>query len=428
MQHPVRVRPGYNPGVPTQPLNLLEGRRSRTVVFTLLYASEGAPIGFIWWALPALLRAAELPIEQITGLTALVLLPWVFKFAWAPLIDTLRGPRWGFRAWIMTAQLAMGLTLLPLIWLDPVEQFNMWRLLLLLHAFSAATQDVAIDALAINSVPIRERGLLNGCMQAGMLVGRSLFGGGALMVAAWLGREWMIAALIVWIGLAFAVLMFVREPEGLAPSRERTAAFRRALARALRQRAAWLGIGFALLSGAAFEATGQLAGPFLVDRGVDAPTIGVFFGIFAVGATLFGGLVGGRISDHWGRLRSVGVFLCGMVGAIVLLAFADLAGRDPSTLIALLTLVYLFIGLFVASSYALFMDLTDPRLGGTQFSAYMAATNGCESWSAWAGGRVAGRAGYPAAFLTMSTVSVASLALLLLLARGREPAQTSAGD
>jgi hypothetical protein len=44
-----------------------------------------------------------------------------------------------------------------------------------------------------------------------------------------------------------------------------------------------------------------------------------------------------------------------------------------------------FIGLFTAASYALFMDLTDPKLGGTQFSAFMAATNGCESWSGWAG-------------------------------------------
>jgi MFS transporter, PAT family, beta-lactamase induction signal transducer AmpG len=399
-------------------LNLLALPRARTAVFTLLYASEGAPIGFIWWAMPTLLRAAELPIEQITGLTALVVLPWVFKFAWAPLVDTLRSPSWGFRAWIMTAQMTMGLTLLPLIWLDPVEQFDTWRILLLLHAVAAATQDVAIDALAINSVPPRDRGLLNGSMQAGMLVGRSLFGGGALLVAATLGRGWMLSALIAWIWLALLVLIFVREPDGLAPSRERLYAFRRKLARTLRRRVVWLGIAFALISGAGFEATGQLAGPFLVDRGVPATTIGLFFSVFAVGATLLGGLVGGRLSDRWGRLRSVAVFLAGLAACIVALGLADLTGaRDHTTLIGLLVIVYLFIGLFTASSYALFMDLTDPALGGTQFSTYMAATNGCESWSAWAGGRVAGQAGYAPAFITMSAVSLGGLALLWLLAR-----------
>jgi MFS transporter, PAT family, beta-lactamase induction signal transducer AmpG len=400
----------------TARLNLLEHPRARTALFTVLYASEGAPIGFIWWAMPALLRTAEVPIEQITGLTALVLLPWIFKFAWAPVVDTLRSWWWGFRAWIMTAQLMMGATLLPLIWLDPLTDFDTWRWLLLAHAFAAATQDVAIDALAINSVPPRDRGILNGCMQAGMLTGRSLFGGGALLVASTLGRGWMIGALVGWIWLALGTLFFVREPAGLAPSHERFATFRGHLAEALRRRTVWLGLGFALVAGAAFEATGQLAGPYLVDRDVDAAAIGIFFGVFAVGATLTGGLLGGRLSDQWGRLRTVGSFLVGIAASVSLLAAADLGGwHGQTTLFALLTLLYFFIGLFTASSYALFMDLTDPRLGGTQFSTYMAATNGCEAWSAWAGGRIAGAAGYPAAFVTMSLVSLAGLGFLRTL-------------
>ena len=131
--------------------------RGRLALFTVLYAAEGAPIGFIWWALPTVLREAGLPIERITGLTALVLLPWIFKFAWAPAVDSLRTPRWGFRAWIISAQVLMGLTLLPLLWLDPVSRFEAWRVLLVLHAVAAATQDVAIDALAINSVPVESR-------------------------------------------------------------------------------------------------------------------------------------------------------------------------------------------------------------------------------------------------------------------------------
>lgn len=41
--------------------------------------------------------------------------------------------------------------------------------------------------------------------------------------------------------------------------------------------------------------------------------------------------------------------------------------------------VYLRAGLITASAYALLMQLTDPRLGATQFSAYMGAVNACES-------------------------------------------------
>lgn len=403
--------------VSSGPSNVLEWPRGRTAVFALLYASEGAPIGFIWWALPTLLRSVDVPIGQITGLTALVVLPWTFKFLWAPLVDALRTRWWGFRAWIVSAQLVMGLALLPLLWLDPVARFDAWRLLILAHAFAAATQDVAIDALAINSVPPAHRGFLNGCMQAGMLVGRSLFGGGALLVAASLGRDWVIGALVAWIWVALLAVMFVREPETSAPAAERLAGFRGHLAAALRRRVTWLALAFALFSGAAFEASGQLAGPFLVDRGVSEAAIGLFFGLVVVAAMIAGGLVGGRLSDRWGRAPSLAVFLGGLVGSIVLLSLADLGRAAPEALLALLAAMYLFVGLFTAASYALFMDLTDPRLGGTQFSTYMAATNGCESWSAWTAGRLAGTAGYAPAMLAMSVVSLVSLALLRPLQR-----------
>ncbi len=403
-------------------MKLLNQRQSRIALFTLLYLSEGAPIGFIWWALPTILRTAGVDVPKITALTAMLVLPWVFKFLWAPLVDAMRTPRWGFRAWIISAQLAMGVTLLPLIWLDPIGHFQSWSVLLLLHAVFAATQDVAIDAMAINLVPEHQRGSLNGCMQAGMLVGRSTFGGGALLVAAAGGIPWVIVALVVCIWITLVFVIFVREPPETACIRHRLADFRQHLQAALRRRATWLGLAFALLAAAGFEATGQLAGPFLVDRGVSEKTIGLFFGLAVVAATLVGGLIGGTLSDRWGRIRAVAIFLVGFVAMITGLAFSDLAMAkpEPSVLIGWLTGMYFFIGLFTASSYALFMDLTDARLGGTQFSAFMSATNGCESWSAWAGGRIVGTGNhYAVAFLTMCVASLLSLPLLKWLAKER---------
>ncbi|MGE0862906.1 MAG: hypothetical protein AB7P34_03300 [Vicinamibacterales bacterium] len=388
----------------------------RIAIFTLLYASEGAPIGFIWWALPTLLRSADVPIERITSLTAMLLLPWMFKFLWAPFLDLLRSRRWGYRAWILSMQTVMAVALVPLVWLDPVTEFGWWRLLLLVHAVAASTQDVAIDALAIGAVPPEARGRLNGAMQAGMLTGRSIFGGGVLLAGAWFGREWIVGSLVAWIVVALAGALMLREAE--PPRRADAGAFFGALAAAIRLRTTWIGLAFALVSAAAFEATGQLAGPFLVDRGVASSTIGVFFGVLVVGAMLTGGLVGGALSDRLGRLPSAAGSLVGFVAMIVLLALVDLSGgAGAGALIAVLTAMYFFVGFFTAVSYALFMDLTDPRLGATQFSAYMAATNGCESWSAFASGRMVAAQGYPAAFLVMSAVSLLGLPLLALLRR-----------
>ncbi|MDP2052785.1 MAG: hypothetical protein Q8L75_04045 [Acidobacteriota bacterium] len=388
----------------------------RIAIFTLLYASEGAPIGFIWWALPTLLRSADVPIEQITSLTAVLLLPWMFKFLWAPFLDLLRGRRWGYRAWILSMQTLMAAALVPLVWLDPVADFGWWRMLLLVHAVAASTQDVAIDALAIGAVPPDARGRLNGAMQAGMLTGRSVFGGGVLLAGAWFGREWIIGSLVAWIVVALSGALLLREAE--PPRRADAGAFFGALAAAIRLRTTWIGLAFALVAAAAFEATGQLAGPFLVDRGVESSTIGIFFGLFVVGAMLAGGLVGGTLSDRLGRLPSAAGSLVGFVAMIVLLALVDLSGGAGAVaLIAVLTAMYFFVGFFTAVSYALFMDLTDPRLGATQFSAYMAATNACESWSAFTSGRIVAAQGYPAAFLVMSAVSLLGLPLLALLRR-----------
>lgn len=412
-------------------MNLLATSRGRLVLFTCLYAAEGAPIGFIWWALPTLLRRRGVELERITSLLALLVLFWTFKFLWAPLVDALRGPRWGLRAWIASAQAAMGLTLLPLVVLDPVRDFTAVAALLAAHSLAAATQDVAIDALAVRTVEITRRGTLNGCMQAGMLVGRSLFGGGALWMEARWGTHGVILGLVAVLGASLALLPFVDE-HALTPapaSPHGVAARWRSLAGTLREAfarpATWAGLAFALLAAAAFEAAGALAGPLLVDRGVAQETIGLFFGMPAALLMLTGALAGGRLGDRRRRQRVLAASSIGVVAAVLALAAVDhLALAPPTARLAPLAVMYLFVGSFTAVSYSVFMDLTDPRLGGTQFSAYMAATNGCEAWASWAGGAVAARAGYPLALVAMAAVSLASLGLLAKL----KPVEARSGE
>ena len=58
------------------------------------------------------------------------------------------------------------------------------------------------------------------------------------------------------------------------------------------------------------------------------------------------------------------------------------------------------------------MDLTTPRLAATQFSAYMGATNGCESWSVLALGRLQPEVGYAGGFLLLALVSLGAVALV----------------
>ncbi len=191
--------------------NLIDKSNGRKLLFAFLYLSEGAPIGFIWWALPTLLRLRHIPVDQITSLTAILVFPWALKFIWAPLVDTLHSSRWGFKGWIISMQIIMGVTFLPLMFLDLTANFDLIRLFLMLHAFAAATQDVSIDAFAINTITEDgKREIINGYMNAGMLTGRSLFGGGALLaVASWIGWKGIFPLLVIFIW-ASMFLLFLR--------------------------------------------------------------------------------------------------------------------------------------------------------------------------------------------------------------------------
>jgi predicted MFS family arabinose efflux permease len=393
----------------------------RRFLFASLYFSEGAPIGFLWWALPTKLRASGLEVGEITGLLGILVLPWAFKFLGAPFIDVLRTPRWPLRAWIASCQIIMGLFLLATLLLDWRDDFALIAALLILHAVFAATQDVAVDTYALAVVPIEERGAINAWMQAGMLVGRSIFGGGALLLDARIGPGATIVLLVVAIWSSLAVLAIAGEPEPARtdlPVATRRRTFLAAFVDVLRRRTTWLVLVFAAVGGAGFESVGLLVGPYLLDGGFSSEQIGAFLFLPTVAAMILGAIVAGRRADRFDRRREAGLALVCLTATILLLSVLGSMGGWVTLL--LLGLLYFFIGAFTTASYALFMDMTDRRLGATQLSAYMSATNLCESWSAFAVGALVAALGYGAAFSVMALASLVVLPVLWWLPSGRE--------
>lgn len=396
----------------------LAGRRA---LFAALYFAEGAPIGFVWWMLPPLLRRAGWEVDAIGALTAALVLPWGLKVLWAPLVDVLRGPRFGLRGWVVSSQLAMMATLAPLPWLE--SRGAAFGVVLFAHACAAATQDVAIDALAVRATSPDERGALNGWMQVGMFAGRGLFGGALLGLQEELGLGGAVALLELALAGTLVANLFYRPREARAePGRWRR--FGRALAGAGRRRTTWVVLAFAALGGAAFEVVGAMAGPLLVDRGFSDEAIGTFYALPALLALALGALVGGVLADRVGR-RAVAALAGAALAVLAILL--GLAPAVPALTWSLLAATYFGIGAFCASTYALFMDATDPSLGSTQLSAYFGATNLCEAWSARVGGSLARSHGYPSAFFLGAGVGLLALPLLALVPGLRRPREGGAG-
>ncbi|MBL7961673.1 MFS transporter, partial [bacterium] len=260
----------------------------------------------------------------------------------------------------------------------------------------------------------QEKGTLNGYMQAGMLTGRSIFGGAALIFIPTVGLTTTVALMIASI-LSIMLLRFsINEPVTVVVGTTKLVDFKKNLLEIFRQKQTWYTIAFALTAAAAFEAAGGMSGAFLTDQHMDMKSIGFFFGVPVVVAMTLGGLAGGFLSDKMSRKKSVTVFLFGFVLLIAAVSVNGSINPHASDFMwmSLFAGMYFFTGMFTASSYALFMDVTDPKLGATEFSTFMAATNGCEAWVVWSAGILAASHGYSVAFLIMCVVSLFSLFFL----------------
>ena len=143
--------------------------------------------------------------------------------------------------------------------------------------------------------------------------------------------------------------------------------------------------------------------------------IGAFLFVPTAAAMIAGAAVAGVTADRFDRRRVTG-------GAVVLIAaiIAALAGLPAPAAwltLALLAAMYFLIGVLTTASYALFMDVTDRRLGATQLSAAMSATNLCESWAGLSAGLLTAAFGYGPAFAWMALASLGSLPFLWWLPR-----------
>ncbi|MFT7653335.1 MAG: PAT family beta-lactamase induction signal transducer AmpG, partial [Candidatus Azotimanducaceae bacterium] len=133
-----------------------------------MYISEGIPFGFTSAAIVAYLRSQGFALDDIGLFVAALFLPWSFKWAWAPLVDLFRFNHLGGRkAWIVACTVMMVLTLSLIQLLDVADDFRLLLSLVVFHNIFAATQDVAIDSLAVSTLEADERARGNGFMFGG---------------------------------------------------------------------------------------------------------------------------------------------------------------------------------------------------------------------------------------------------------------------
>lgn len=100
----------------------------------------------------------------------------------------------------------MIITLVTMAMVDFVANYQVLVWMVVLNNFFCATQDVAIDSLAVSTLKEDEHGTGNGFMFGGQFLGISLGGGGAIYVSSFWGFN---AAMIYVSSLLALTLLFV---------------------------------------------------------------------------------------------------------------------------------------------------------------------------------------------------------------------------
>jgi PAT family beta-lactamase induction signal transducer AmpG len=393
----------------------------RFLFFGALYLAQGIPWGFITVGYVVFLSDLGMNNEAVGSAVGLAYLPWSFKLAWGPLLDLYRGGVMGRRRpFIVLAELGMGATLLALMLCDPRRQLGAVSALIFLHNTFAGLQDVAVDGLAVDVLPENERGRANSIMWACKVAGVAVGGSGGTLLAKYAGWPALYVAMAVMLWLIMLLPLLVRE----RPSVMRAGEGRPGLAQLLRYlRELWrsfapapnhFGLLIALLTPAGYALVGAFTTRmYRVELHLDADRIAALTALDPI-AGVAGAMAGGFVADRLRARRTMGLFMVAIGATIAAFAALHAQWTHFSLLVGYSIVLSFVIAAYSVASLSFFMTLSNPAIGATQFTAYMAMTNFCYSRTAPLGGWMADHQGYVAAYLIAAVVQVVTIPLLLL--------------
>jgi PAT family beta-lactamase induction signal transducer AmpG len=298
-------------------------------------------------------------------------------------------PMGGRRPWVLGAQFGLVLSLLSLTTIhDPIAQIGLLTTLgVIINSFTA-TQDVAVDGMAIDLVPESEHGRINAFMSCGKAVGWAVTAAlsGTLLVKYGLAVTGVVAA--AGAGLVLIAFFFVREREGerLLPWTQGAAVGQRSVASSFKS-------VVQDLNGVLWTRTSLVVSLIMFFDGVVTGYGEALMPIAAVKLFSF-------TTTQWSQL----VAMMGLTGAFAALALGPLIDRFGARTMLLLTIgvvgahAFLLAGtqqlwtnsiyvLFMLSAYvlmqpvtmvcviALAMSICSTRISATQFAVYMSMAN-----------------------------------------------------
>ena len=341
-------------------------------LFTLLVLPKGMAAGYVEVMLAYLLARAGVPVEQIAALAAAALLPYVFKFLWAPLIDTtFTLKKWHGLSVGTGALVLAGMSLLPL------NQGSMPLLTLGVYVLHTciSVSSIAVPGLMAYDVPAALQGRASGFYSIGYFCGKGVGGGLGLLLAQRLAVPGLAGVVLGVVGLACILPLRAFRDQPTTIHAERATDTYRALGRdvwdTVRSRNGWLGLLVCLLPLGCATAN-SLWAAVASEWHAGADTVALVTGMLAAGVTAAGCVVGGWVSD---RVSPRYFYLAVALTSALSLVGMAYAPRTEALFIGGTLLYALINGMATASYVTLILEAIGKGAATTKYALFVSVGN-----------------------------------------------------
>ena len=311
------------------------------------------------------LREKAVPIPLTTLIVGIVNIPWMLKFIWGPIVD--RFIRFGRKTFIIFGGLLTVSSMFLVSMVDPGVSLIPFTLLIFLGHIGIGFIDVSTDAWAIDVSTDKDRGKINGSMFAGQYSAWAI--GAALLPFIGsnfgYGYAYLTNGLIILLILIFPFL--VKETIKFK-SRQKIVSL---VIKEFKKKTTQL---IAIFSPIVFMSEGMLS--FIMpiymrdSLGISDVQIGLISMILPIFLAV-GSVAGGIITDKIGRKLTLYIF----IGLNTIFTASLIFTNNWLNLSIIYGIIGFMMGAHSTVSCALFMDVTNPRIGATQYGIFTGIAN-----------------------------------------------------
>lgn len=417
---------------------LSDHRVARFAAIIVLYFLQGVPLGLSLIALPAWLAEAGATPLEVGAFVGIAALPWSTKLFNGLIMDRYAyKPMGRRRGWILLSQALMVVVLVAMVITAPgAGDIALLTGLCFALNLCVTFSDVAVDGMAVDIVPEKERTAINSMMFASQTAGVAAcsFLAGQLLASSGIVTTALIMAVLVTCASAFVSIFRERPGERLLP----WSAGRASRECEDRQHAAWWPLLSGVLRsvlkprtllyllatgcGCAYLAFADAVNPTLAVQQLgwsseQYSSFGAALNIAAAVCGLFVPLLGERLFGLRGSIFGQFALLI----AFSLAAGISFAAWDgDGAFLALSVALYVLSVTVTISMIVWAMRICNPVIAASQFALFMAIPNFSRSFMSGNSGWLVEGSGYGATYLAVAAIFALGLGFAWLAQIGDE--------